>query len=165
MYIMSTSASVRLPSLALLLLLAPACPDDDPSAPIEIAAAPPSGATRNDGGAGGAEVVDETFDQLYPVFLLRKLAPGPKANLWHTRYQGKWIRWTGVLVSITANGATFRQIPATVTFDVSLMLDPGTRAKLRRYPPGTRITYVGRLEHFDDVFRTFYLDHGAIAEK
>jgi hypothetical protein len=117
-------------------------------------------------GAGGApldvEFTDEPFEQLYPIFLLRKVKPGPKAALWQ-RYYGKWVRWTGTLVSFTANGVTFKQLPQTVTFDVSLWLEAPQREGLReRVHRGDRVTYVGRLDSYDDVFRTLYLVHGEL---
>lgn len=114
-----------------------------------------------DAGASPPEFITETFDQLYPLFLLRKMAPGPKAALWR-QYHGKWVRWTGLLVSLTPNGATFRQIPQTVTFDSSLFVEPASRARLQRFHPGQRVTYVGRLDAYDDIFRTFYLVHGDV---
>jgi hypothetical protein len=117
-------------------------------------------------GPGGAplavEFVPDTFDKLYPLFLLRKLAPGPKAALWQ-RYYGKWVEWTGTLVSFTANGLTFKQLPETVTFDVSLWLEAPQREHLRqRLKIGDRVTYLGRLDSYDDIFRTLYLVHGTI---
>ncbi|MSP60477.1 MAG: hypothetical protein EXR72_09065 [Myxococcales bacterium] len=102
-----------------------------------------------------------SFDELYPLFLLRKIAPGPKAAMWR-RYQYKWVRWTGVLSSFTANGATFKHLPSTGTFDVSLQMEPAARTALRRYRLGDRVTYVGRLLRYEDVFRTFYLTHGDV---
>ena len=53
------------------------------------------------------EFISEPFDTLYPLFLLRKLKPGPKAALW-TRYYGRWVKWTGIVRSFTANGITSR---------------------------------------------------------
>jgi hypothetical protein len=35
----------------------------------------------------------------------------------------------------------------------------------KRFAPGDRVRYVGRLDSFDDVFRTLYLKNGAILEK
>lgn len=117
----------------------------------------------SDAGTGGpAEFVDETFDQLYPVFLLRKIAPGPKAALWN-RYYRRWVRWTGTLISFTANGCTIKQIPSTLTFDVSLIVDPSQRAALHRHKLGDTITYIGQLDAYEDIFRTFYLVHGGVA--
>lgn len=107
------------------------------------------------------EFIDESFDQLYPMFLLHKLDKGPKALLWR-RYEGKWVRWTGKLVSFTANGTTFKHVPATATFDVSLHVDPSARGRFHSYKPGDEITYTGQLHGFDDIFRTFYLVHGDV---
>jgi hypothetical protein len=120
---------------------------------------PPSRGLAAD--AGTPEFIDETFDELLPIFLLRKVAPGPKAALWG-RYHRRWVRWTGTLVSFTANGATFKQIPGTLTFDVSLFVDASVRARLHRLHPGDRVTYIGQLDNYDDVFRTIYLVHGDV---
>ncbi len=113
--------------------------------------------------AAAPEFIDDSFDALYPVFLLRKVAPGPKAALW-TRYYHRWVRWTGTLVSFTVNGATFKHLSSTLTFDVSLYVEPHARPRLHRYKPGDRVTYVGQLDSFDDVFRTLYLVHGDVVE-
>jgi hypothetical protein len=116
----------------------------------------------SDASAGGpAEFVDESFDQLYPVFLLRKVEPGPKATLWN-RYYRRWVRWSGTLVSFTANGCTVKEIPNTLTFDVSVIVDAANRERLHHYKPGDAITYIGQLEGYDDIFRTFYLVHGDV---
>jgi hypothetical protein len=141
-------------ALAVLAALAAAgCRREDPLPPLP---APTEDA--------GSNTVEESFDELYPVFLMRKVAPGPKAQLW-TRYAHKWVRWTGTLVSFTRNGATFKHIPSTVTFDVSLYVDAPGREKLKQLKPGQTVTYVGQLDSYDDIFRTFYLVHGDVAAK
>lgn len=110
------------------------------------------------------EFVDESFEDLYPLFLLRKLKPGPKSALWNN-YYGRWVRWTGTLVSFTANGLTFKQLKQTVTFDVSLWIDPPLRGELKkRLRKGDIVTYIGKLDSYDDVWRTLYLTHGTIVE-
>ena len=112
-------------------------------------------------GAAESPTVEATFDELYPMFLLRKIAPGPKAQLW-SRYQGRWVRWTGTLVSVNNNGATFRHIPSTITFDVSVKMDPGGRERIRRFKIGDKVVYVAQLDRFESIFRTFYLVHGDV---
>ncbi len=120
---------------------------------------PPAGVAAE----GPPEFVDTTFDELYPIFLTRKLKPGPKAALWRD-YYGRWVRWNGTLVSFTANGITIKQrLQRTVTFDVSLWLETAQRIDLRkRFKPGDHLSYIGRLDSYDDVFRTLYLVHGSI---
>jgi hypothetical protein len=141
-------------ALALAALLASACNrEPPPPRPARAAAA----ATVD----GGLAFLDESFDEIYPVFLLRKVAPGPKAALW-ARYSHRWVRWRGTLVSFTQNGATFRQIPSTVTFDVSLYVDAAARPRLRQLKVGQEVVYVGQLDSFDDIFRTLYLVHGDV---
>ncbi len=112
--------------------------------------------------AGPLEFIDESFDQLYPVFLLRKIAPAAKAALW-TRYHHRWVRWTGTLISFTPTGCTIKHIDATVTFDVSLNVEPAARARLHQHKIGDQITYVGQLDNYDDVFRTMYLIRGDLS--
>ena len=106
--------------------------------------------------------VADSFEQLYPLFLTRRLAPSAKAALWH-QYQGKWVRWTGRLVSFSPNGITFKHIRNTLTFDVSLQVRPEVRHKQAHLKTGDRVTYIGRLDTYDDVFRTFYLVHGDVS--
>ena len=123
-----------------------------------------------DGGAGSrnarpsAQPLAESFDELYPLFLMRKLGPADKTALW-ARYQGRWVRWTGTLIRVGPNGAQFRHIPATLTFDVSVTFDAPARARLARYRPGDRVSYLGRLDNYDDTFKTFYLSHGDVAPR
>jgi hypothetical protein len=111
------------------------------------------------------EFTPAPFEALYPVFLVRRsMARGPKAAYWG-QFAGKWVRWSGKLVSFSPNGITIKHLPQTVTFDVSLFMDAPARASLGAYHPGDRIVYVGQLDSYDDIFRTLYLIHGAIVEK
>jgi len=118
-----------------------------------------------DGGA--AEFIHESMDDLYPIFCeYRSMSQGDKAGLWAKKYYGKWVRWTGRLRAFTKDGIAVAQKPGTVTFDVSLWVDD--RADLavlaQTYHPNDRITYIGRLDSYDDVFQKLYLSHGAILE-
>jgi hypothetical protein len=113
----------------------------------------------------GAETTTVSFEELYPVFLWRKsMSQGDKASLWN-RYRGKWVRWEGVIASITNKGITLRQLRSTVTFDVSLTCEASVLPTLHRFQPGDRVRYVGMLDSFDDIFRTLYLSHGAVLDK
>ncbi len=130
--------------------------------------APAAIAARPDGGPPPAqadappEFIDRQFDELYPIFLTRKILPGPKAAAWR-EYYSRWVRWTGTVVSFTANGITLKQFPQTVTFDVSLWIEGPQRKELRRLMhAGDRVSYIGRLDSYDDVFRTLYLTHGQV---
>jgi hypothetical protein len=110
-------------------------------------------------------VVRQSFQRLYPVFLQRKIERGRKAALWYHRYRGRWVRWTGQLVSFSENGITIKHLQSTVTFDVSLKVDPAQRERLRQsLRPGDFVTYTGRLETYDDTFRTLYLTSGTVSE-
>jgi hypothetical protein len=112
------------------------------------------------------EFVSETFQQLYPVFLHRHSMPlGEKAKLWTERYFGRYVRWTGIIRSFTPNGVTLKHLPTTVTFDVSVWMEADQAALVqKRYHVGDVLTYVARLDSYDDVFRTLYLGHGLITE-
>jgi hypothetical protein len=110
------------------------------------------------------EFVNEPFETLYPIFLLRKVKAGPKAALWR-KYFGRWVRWSGTIRSFTANGVTLKVLPQTVTFDISLWIEPQQRKDLRaKMKLGDRVRFVGRLDSYDDVFRTLYLVHGVVLE-
>jgi hypothetical protein len=112
------------------------------------------------------EFVAESFDELYPIFLVRRSMPqGEKSRLWMTRYLGRYVRWTGIVRSFTASGVTLKHLPSTVTFDVSLWMEADQLVRLRKkYKKGDRLTYVGRLDSYDDIFRTLYLAHGLVVE-
>jgi len=113
-----------------------------------------------------AETLSVTFEELYPTFLWRKsMSQGDKASLW-SRYRGRWVRWEGVLASITSKGVTLKQLRSTMTFDVSLTCEAAAIPTLAtRFAPGDRVRYVGMLDSYDDIFRTLYLVHGAVIEK
>jgi hypothetical protein len=109
------------------------------------------------------EFIDDTFEAMYPIFLRHRIAQGPKAALWASHYHRRWVRWTGRIRSYTANGITLRQLPITATFDVSLFLNNDERAATRsHYHVGDVVTYVGRLDSYDDVWRTLYLVNGSV---
>src|SRR2546423_15558859 len=115
------------------------------------------------GAEGAPEFVDVTFDYLHPIFLRHKIGQGPKAALWAERYHRRWVRWTGRIRSFTPNGVTLRQLPVTSTFDVSLWVNNAERAGVRaRYKVGDVVTYVGRLDSYDDIWRTIYLVNGSV---
>lgn len=106
--------------------------------------------------------VRESFEELSPIFLRRKVSEREKHLQW-SRYRGRWVAWSGKLVSFTANGATFIMLPQTTTFDVSVRFEVTARERLRGYRPGDRVEFVGRLDSFDDIWRTMYLVHGDLA--
>ena len=137
------------------LIWAAACERPSENAPPPPAASAPA----ND---GGLQFTDASFEDLYPIFLKRKIPEGPKAALWR-QYVGKWVRWTGTLVSFTQNGITLKQLKTTITFDVSLWLEAPDRALVRqRHHVGEQVTYLGQLDSYDDIFRTLYLVHGRL---
>jgi hypothetical protein len=130
--------------------------------------APPSvGSEGRDAGVTGAdaapEFLDVDFAYLHPIFLRHKIGQGPKAALWAARYYRRWVRWTGRIRSFTQNGITLRQLPVTSTFDVSLWINNAERDAVRaRYHVGDLVTYVGRLDSYDDIWRTLYLVNGSV---
>src|SRR5262249_5522894 len=77
------------------------------------------------------EFVKEPFETLYSKFLLHEIKAGPKAALWQ-KYYGRWVRWSGQVVSFTPNGMTFKQLANTVTFDVSLFVEASQKRGLKQ---------------------------------
>lgn len=116
--------------------------------------------------AAGVDILPVTFEELYPTFLWRKsMSQGDKASVWN-QYRGHWVRWEGVIASITNKGLTLKQLRSTVTFDVSLTCELSIVAGLKqRFSVGDRVLYIGMLESYDDIFRTMYLGHGAVVAK
>ena len=67
-----------------------------------------------------AETVDLRFEELYPTFLYRRsMSQGDKSSQW-SKYVDRWVRWEGVIASISSKGVTIKHLRQTVTFDVSL---------------------------------------------
>jgi hypothetical protein len=128
--------------------------------PVGISAGPDGGPASAE---AAAEFVDVDFAHLHPIFLRHKIAQGPKAALWAERYHRRWVRWTGRIRSFTPNGVTLRQLAVTSTFDVSLWVNNSERDAMRaRFQVGDVVTYVGRLDSYDDIWRTLYLVNGSI---
>jgi hypothetical protein len=115
------------------------------------------------GAEAAPELIDVDFAFLHPIFLRHKIGQGPKAALWAERYHRRWVRWTGRIRSFTPNGITVKQLPVTTTFDVSLWVNNAERDAVReRYHVGDIVTYVGRLDSYDDIWRTIYLVNGSV---
>jgi hypothetical protein len=129
--------------------------------PLSGGGAGKNGATF--GAEAAPELIDVDFAYLHPIFLRHKIGQGPKAALWAERYYRRWVRWTGSIRSFTPNGVTIRELPVTTTFDVSLWVNNAERAAVReRYHVGDVVTYIGRLDSYDDIWRTIYLVNGSI---
>jgi hypothetical protein len=152
-------------TLALLVTASVGCqgngdkplPEATPPANVTTGAAAPRAAEP------APQFIDVTFDFLHPIFLRHKIGQGPKAALWAERYHRRWVRWTGRIRSFSANGITLRQMPVTSTFDVSLWINNNEREAVRaRYKVGDVVTYVGRLDSYDDIWRTLYLVNGSV---
>lgn len=154
--------SVPTLALALACLAAlPACEED-------ITPPPPARPSPPDAAQGGdpapLEVLtDVTFADLYQIFMRRNLSIQEKSMLWATRYNDRWVRWTGKLIAFSPTGVKMRHLETTVTFDVSIIINQPQRRELRKIlRVGQFYTYVARLTSYDDLFRTLYLDQGAI---
>jgi hypothetical protein len=114
-------------------------------------------------GEGPTEFIDDTFEFMYPIFLRHTIAEGPKAALWAAHYHRRWVRWVGRIRSFTPNGITLRELPVTATFDVSLWVNNDERAAVAaRYHVGDVVLYTGRLDSYDDIWRTLYLVNGSV---
>jgi hypothetical protein len=148
----------RLVAVAVVASLALAACDDKP---LVGGGAGKNGATF--GAEAAPELIDVPFSYLHPIFLQHKIGQGPKAALWAERYHRRWVRWTGRIRSFTVNGVTLKELPVTSTFDVSLWINNAERNAVRaRYHVGDLVTYVGRLDSYDDIWRTLYLVNGSI---
>jgi hypothetical protein len=173
-------ALVRVQLLAPLLIGVLACAPGCSREPAR-SASPPSPSSTGPGGAGDGnpqlaaghapgdggpvEFIQENFAQLYPIFLVRRSMPrGEKSGLWHRRYYGRWVRWTGKVMSFTPNGITLRAGWQAVTFDVSLWLEADQLPLLSRLnlKKGDKVTFIGKLDSYDDIFQQFYLRNGAL---
>jgi hypothetical protein len=112
------------------------------------------------------QILDESFEKLFTLFLWHSsMSTAGRASLW-PKYEGRWVRWEGVLASFNEHGVTLRHLLSTATFDVSLTCDKSALKGIKqRFAVGDRVLYTGRLDSFDDIFRTLYLVHGVVIEK
>jgi hypothetical protein len=108
------------------------------------------------------EFTSAGFEELHDRFLMPwHGTPQDRAALW-ARYQGKWVRWRGKLVSFTPSGATFKLLPSTLTFDVSAIFDADARRRLHAWRIGDQVPFIGRLDEANDLNQTFYLVHADV---
>jgi hypothetical protein len=147
-----------------VLGLGSGCPGSAPSQ--NAASSPPSPTATADLGdasvsASKPQFIDVTYSELYQIFLNHGLSDGEKAQRWSREYRGRWIRWTGQLAYIRTSSLLFRQLGGSSTQDVFLF-SPEQRRENPTLTPGRFYNYVGRLSRYDDLFRTFYLDHGMV---
>lgn len=176
--------------LACLLASAVACPGQPssssspgsasqtaaaPSSPSSAAAvpAPDAGslpASRSDGSKpviSDAEMlrpvfIDAGFDTFHQTFLQYGLNAIERSAVWSHFYKNRWVHWTGQLVKVSSAALLFRQLGATTSYDVLVRvprIDPALR---RRLTTGRLYNYVGRIDSYDDMFRTIYLEQGQI---
>lgn len=151
------SLSARLLVLLGLVAGAPACDLDRGAALPPIERAPPEQP------AGAQPVADVTYSEIYQFFLLHRLTPQIKAERWARQYKGRWVRWTGQLVAITANGVLMRHLKTTLTYDVKIVINEPQRSQLHKLArPGRFYTYMARFESYNDVFRSLSFDQGVL---
>jgi hypothetical protein len=115
---------------------------------------------------GPIELIRETYEELYPVFCVyRSMSQGQRAGLWNQKYQFRWVRWTGKIKSFTPKGITLQMRPQTVTFDLSVWLEDGQMPRLRaHHKRGDVVTFIARLDTYDEIFQKLYLTHGAVVD-
>ncbi len=110
----------------------------------------------------GVQLTD-SFEEAYKAILVRDRTEQQRATDWNGRYFGNWVRWTGKVMSITDHSITIKQRKETSTFDVSLGLSNDqidvARQTLKK---GSIISYTGRFDQYDDIWRTLYLVQGVI---
>lgn len=148
----------------------PASPTPVPSS---SASAPDTGspgqALRSDGPPRSADAellkpvfIDAGFATLHQTFLQYGLTAMERSAVWSHFYKNRWVHWTGQLVKVSNAAMLFRQLAATSSYDV-LVRVPRIELSLRRsLKPGRIYNYVGRLDSYDDMFRTIYLEQGQI---
>ncbi len=106
--------------------------------------------------------IDAGFDVVHQTFLQYGLTTIERSEVWSRFYKNRWIHWTGQLVKISAAAMLFRQLGATSSYDVLVRvprIDPSIRTSLAI---GRLYNYVGRLDSYDDMFRTIYLEQGQV---
>ncbi len=110
-------------------------------------------------------VLPDDFERVYAAILVRNRTDQERATDWNGRYSGNWVRWVGKVMSVTDHSITIKQRSDTSTFDVSLGLDNEHLAQARQnLQRGSIIQYMGKLDSYDDIWRTFYLVQGVILE-
>ena len=154
-----------------LMVCAAACPGQPSSAPPppQQQPAPQPGPSRS---AAGADLpaatllrpvfIDAGFGTLHQTFLQYGLTAMERSQVWSHSYKNRWVHWTGQLVKVSQAAVLFRQLASTSSYDVLVRIpriDPGLRQRLT---VGRLYNYVGRVDSYDDMFRTIYLEQGQI---
>ena len=113
----------------------------------------------------GQFVAVESRD-LRPFTLFHGMERSTKMVQWQSRFQHRWVNWTGRLISFTANGFTIKEYRDTLLFDMSVRVDKERQRALKAmYKPGEFVRFVGELDSYDDVLPTLFLVHGNILAK
>lgn len=147
-----------------------ACLDDDdapspPSAGQPATVAPPPAPPPpppSDAEMLRPVFIDAGFDIVHQTFLQYGLTSIERSEVWSRFYKNRWVHWTGQLVKVSAAALLFRQLGATSSYDV-LVRVPRIEPSMRTHLAVGRIyNYVGRLDSYDDMFRTIYLEQGQL---
>lgn len=106
--------------------------------------------------------IDASFGTFHQTFLQYGLNAIERSAVWSHFYKNRWVHWSGQLVKVSSAALLFRQLGTTTSYDVLVRvprIDPGLR---RRLTTGRMYNYVGRIDSYDDMFRTIYLEQGQI---
>lgn len=106
--------------------------------------------------------IDADFLSIYQTLLLHGLSPAEKAERWSRFYRQRFIHWTGQLTFIKPNALLFRHLGTSSIDDVYLRIASSPDKTLPALKVGHFYTYIGRLERYDDDFRTIYLEQGMV---
>lgn len=142
-----------------------ACIDDEPEPPPAATPAiprPPPAPPPSDAEMLRPVFIDACFDVVHQTFMQYGLTKTERSEVWARFYKNRWVHWTGQLVKVSAAAMLFRQLGATSSYDVLVRVPhiaPSTRTSLL---PGRVYNYVGRLDSYDDLFRTIYLEQGQV---
>lgn len=111
------------------------------------------------------QVLPDSYEVAYQAIFNRSQPEDVRAVTWNKRYLGSWVRWTGTVKSFTTHSITLLQHPDTKTFDVSLTLSADQLARAKTtLKKGARVSYMGKFDQFDEIWRTIYLVQGELLD-
>jgi hypothetical protein len=113
--------------------------------------------------SGKLEWIDADFLDMYRFFIPRNFTSQEKALRWTRYYEGRWVRWTGLLRYVTADALLFQQLGTSPSYEVSVLVPEPLRSRLQQQLRlGRFYTYVGRILRYETTFRVITLEQGAV---
>jgi hypothetical protein len=150
-----------------VLLASTGCPTSgDAPATLDLASAPrvrPGVVAPPPSGSLEPVYIDADLAETYEIFVLRTLTPTEKSARWSHYYDGRWVRWCGELRFFTHDGIQMRQFASTEAYDVEIFMPEPQKSALRsQLTLGRFYNYTGRLDRYDESFRSLTLTQGTI---